>query len=291
LLLTIIALSIVLDSPRAQGAERVELACPNGLTVFLEGVGPPRTALLVFLGDRAVGGGATDGRGAYRLPITLRERPGIYPIDVRTRAERADVGRFTCYVDVPFATQPTPTPEIVVTVAPPQEPQAPPSEPGTQTVTPTPTVTPISGTDPAPTAPNGNGGNPTATVTNTPTPTRAVPPGNDNDIVITGITRREPNQALDPRAEFVTIRNAGSGPVDLTDWQLVNTSRTDQLTYTFPEFTLDAGLTLTLYSGAGTDDPEDNSFFWGQAGNIWSSGQVAELRTAEGQRIDSFPVQ
>jgi hypothetical protein len=291
-------LAILFAPQRAASAERVELACPNGRTVFLEGAGPPRTALLVFLDGRPVGGGSTDARGAYRLPLTPRERPGIYNVDVRTRAERSDVGRFTCYVDVPLNVQPTPTPEIVVTAAPPGAPTPTPNLPGvTPTATaatgpggtPAPTATPTSTATPGTGYPPPPGNN--ATPTNTPSPTSTTgAPEADVDISIIEIVLREPGQELDPQAEFVTLSNDGDTTVNLAGWRLTNTSRTDQLTFTFPAYTFEAGLTVVIYSGAGTNDPDEGEFYWGQTGNIWSQGHRANLRDNSGRSVDTFIV-
>jgi hypothetical protein len=288
-------LAVFVAPQRAASAERVELACPNGRTVFLEGAGPPRTALLIFLDGRPVGGGSSDARGAYRLPLTPRERPGIYNVDVRTRAERIDVGRFTCYVDVPLNVQPTPTPEIVATAPLPGAPT--PNPPGVTptataatgpggaaTTTPSPTQTATAGTGYPP--PGNN-----ATPTSTPSPTSTTgAPKADIDISIIEIVLREPGQELDPQAEFVTLSNDGDTTVNLTGWRLTNTSRTDQLTFTFPAYDFKAGLTVVIYSGTGTNNLNKGEFYWGQTGNIWSRGHRATLRDNSGRSVDSFVV-
>ncbi len=293
-LLTLIALSVSLNPQRAVGATRVELACPNGLTVFLEGNGPPRTALLIFLEDRPVGGGSTGANGEYRLPLTLRERPGIYNVAVRTRSERTEVGQFSCYVDIPLNTPPTATPEIVVTSGLPAAPSTPTATPDPALITPTATAASVPGGSTA-TATTGTGypppsANATATPTTTPTPTNEPDEAADETLDIVDITLRESNQAGNPRAEFVSIDNGSNFTINLVGWQLVNTTRADQLTYTFPSYAFGAGLVAVVFSGQGADDLNEGEFYWGQSGNIWSIGDVAELRDNTGQVISSYMV-
>ncbi|MCX7790429.1 MAG: hypothetical protein N2378_07285, partial [Chloroflexaceae bacterium] len=68
-----------------RAADPVPIPCPNGQTIFLEGPAPPSEALLVTLGERAVGGGVADRTGFYRIPLRANERPGAYPVEVRLR--------------------------------------------------------------------------------------------------------------------------------------------------------------------------------------------------------------
>jgi hypothetical protein len=279
----------MLNPERVVGADRVALACPSGRTVFLEGNGPPQVALLVFLDGRPVGGGATNVRGAYRLPLTTRERPGIYSVDVQTRAERTVVGQFTCYVDVPFDTAPTATPEIVVTVAPPSVPGDPTATPEPAGVTPTATPATQPGLS-TPTA-TSSAGSPPARPTATPTPTAE--PDEESDaslIVIDEIALREPEQADNPRAEYVVINNDSDATINLNGWQIVNTSRSDRLTYTFPTYIFESNFTVIVFSGAGVDEPDQGEFYWGEEGDLWNDGDEAELRDNTGRVISTYTV-
>jgi hypothetical protein len=62
------------------------LACYTDGALRIEGYGPPRTAFLAYFGERAVGGGITDGQGRYRVELgDVIEAPGEYRISVRSR--------------------------------------------------------------------------------------------------------------------------------------------------------------------------------------------------------------
>lgn len=89
------------------------LSCAYGVPLFIEGdEAPPLTPLLLFFGDRAVGGDTSDSEGRYRLRLVPgEERPGLYPISVRVRDTRDIVDRLACEV---VGATPTPT-ELVVT--------------------------------------------------------------------------------------------------------------------------------------------------------------------------------
>lgn len=284
----------MLTPQRVAGATRIELSCPNGLTVFLEGNGPPNTALLIFLADRPVGGGATNAAGAYRLPLTLRERPGIYDVDVRTRSERVAVGHFSCYVDLPLNTPPTATPEIVATSGQPGAPSTPTPTVNPARITPTATAATSPGGS-TPTATSGTGypppnSNATATPTASATPTTQAEDTADIDVSIIDITLREANQANNPRAEYVQITNDGNSTLNIAGWRLVNTSRANQPTYTFPTFSFSSGLAIVVYSGQGDDDLSRAEFYWGQSGDVWSIGDVAELRDNTNRVISTYTV-
>lgn len=83
------------------------LACTPGETVELAGEAEPNTPLLLFFGERPVGGGVSGAGGAYRLRLQVgNERPGLYLVEVRERTGRALVDQFGC--EVPAFT-PTPT--------------------------------------------------------------------------------------------------------------------------------------------------------------------------------------
>jgi len=84
------------------------LICVPGVPVPVEGQGPPNAALLLYFGDRAVGGTTSDARGAYALQLIVgEERPGDYPLEVQVRGTRELVEEFVCRV--PGGGTPTPT--------------------------------------------------------------------------------------------------------------------------------------------------------------------------------------
>jgi hypothetical protein len=84
------------------------IACVPGETVELSGEAAPNTPLLLFFGERPVGGGVSGPGGSYRLRLQIgEERPGLYLVEVRERAGRTLVDQYGC--EVP-AVSPTPTP-------------------------------------------------------------------------------------------------------------------------------------------------------------------------------------
>lgn len=154
LLLVLLFVTVFTPVHFAQLAETqpVSLSCPSGDTVWLEGQAPPAQPLLVYLRRRAVGGGVSDNRGRWRLPLRVTERPGIYNIEVRLRSDQTIVGRFTCYVDTPIDQTPSPTPTSRQSTATTPLPtstisRASPTRvtPTTPTLSPSPTVTDLPG--------------------------------------------------------------------------------------------------------------------------------------------------
>lgn len=86
------------------GVEALE--CVPGAALRIEGQGPPNTALLLYFGDRAVGGTTSDSEGFYSLPLVMgAERDGVYALEVRVRGSQTVVDERSCVV--PFVT-PTP---------------------------------------------------------------------------------------------------------------------------------------------------------------------------------------
>lgn len=68
--------------------------------------------------------------------------------------------------------------------------------------------------------------------------------------------------------EYVTFRNAGEEPLDLTGWTV-----SDEAGHAFPfpdGFTLEPEATVTLYTGTGDDSGE--SLHWGSKEAVWNNG-------------------
>lgn len=85
--------------------------------------------------------------------------------------------------------------------------------------------------------------------------------------------------------EWVEISNQGSENESLADWTL-----TDQQnhTYTFQNFTLDAGYSVKVHTGAGNDSQTD--LYWGRNSPVWNNdGDVASLRDASGAIMAEYP--
>jgi hypothetical protein len=311
LILAAILGGILLFTAPLRAADPRPIACPNGQTVFLEGRAIPNEALLVYLADRAVGGGLASSSGSYRLPLRVQERPGSYPVEVRLRSSRAVVERFTCFVDVPVGDAgETPTTEPVVTAgttrsattqstatrAATQGATTPQptggtrtttaTSNGTRTITPTrgsPTVTPTGPT--ATTTTTGTAG-PSPTVTTTTSGTSAAA-ANDVEIVFVQLLE----DPAFPDEEFVELENQSGRPITITGWQLRNASRSTANPYVFPTFVFEEDFPVLLYSTAGTNDIEDGDFYWGQTPPLWQAGDRAELRDAQGNLIHSYVVE
>lgn len=308
-LIATLLLTFVIGVAAAAVTDPTPLSCPNGQTVFLEGQSAPNEGLLIFLEKRAVGGGSANAAGAWRLPLRVSERPGIYRVEVQSRASRAVVGRFLCYVDVPLEGVITPTSEIVVTAAPSAtagiaatstspapgvDVTATPTRTatgGTATTTQTATRT-LTGTPATPTRTptrtvTGTPATATRTVTGTPaTPT--VSAGEEADIKIIFVVVADPDNPDD--VESIEIANDSSRPIDLTGWRVVNSTRSDKPAYTIPSFELPAGESMIIYTdldGSEEDVPEFNEFYWARSDNVWRVNDVAQLydNSAGGNRL------
>ena len=87
-------------------------------------------------------------------------------------------------------------------------------------------------------------------------------------------------------SEGVFVINIGDERADLLGWTLSDSNRNE---YTFPNLRLWQGGSLMVYSREGIDDPP-SSFFWGKKKAIWSPGEVATLRDAQGSVVTTFSV-
>jgi hypothetical protein len=84
------------------------LTCTPGVPIEITGEGPPRAPLLMYFGDRPVGGGSVAPNGAFALQLTVgQERPGDYKVTVRVRGTSQALRQVTCSVPL---LAPTPLP-------------------------------------------------------------------------------------------------------------------------------------------------------------------------------------
>ncbi|MFC7187074.1 lamin tail domain-containing protein [Halorubrum yunnanense] len=82
--------------------------------------------------------------------------------------------------------------------------------------------------------------------------------------------------------EYVAFENAGDDPIDLGGWTLEDEAGRS---YEFPSgFALDAGATVTVRTGSGTDTPTD--LYWGSGSAIWNNGgDTVILSNPDGERV------
>lgn len=89
-------------------------------------------------------------------------------------------------------------------------------------------------------------------------------------------------QNIDKKGEIVTIKNNSTSSINLKGWKIV--SVTGSQTYVFPDYTLNAGASVTIASGDVSGD-----LIWGKA-NIWnnSKSDPGELYDNSGNLIHKY---
>jgi hypothetical protein len=84
------------------------ITCPAGEIVEIKGSGPPRAPVLIYFNERAIGGGSVRPDGTFIFPLKVGdERPGSYPVVVRTRGAWEVLVEVECVV--PYL---SPTPRV-----------------------------------------------------------------------------------------------------------------------------------------------------------------------------------
>nr|WP_233265084.1 lamin tail domain-containing protein [Halomarina oriensis] len=84
--------------------------------------------------------------------------------------------------------------------------------------------------------------------------------------------------------EYVVLENTGGASVDLTGWTLSDAA--DHV-YTFPTFSLDAGATVTVHTGSGSDTA--TALYWGNGSPLWNNGgDTATLADDTGAVVDEY---
>lgn len=88
--------------------------------------------------------------------------------------------------------------------------------------------------------------------------------------------------------EYVTFENTGSSSVEMTGWTV--SDEADHV-YRFPSgFTLDAGESVTLYTGSGSDS--ETELYWGQDSAVWNNGgDTVYLEDDGGNTVDTYEYQ
>jgi LysM repeat protein len=149
----------------------------------------------------------------------------------------------------------------------------------TITPVPTPTDTPIPFEPPSADMTATAAAEAGATVTPLPT---ALPSSGEIQIEISEIL-----EVGEIAGERVVISNVGNTLADMQGWTL---SDVDGNTYTFPNFRLWAEGNVIIHTRVGEDGNPPSNFFWGKLEAIWSLGEVATLKDADGQPVSTFAV-
>jgi hypothetical protein len=114
----------------------------------------------------------------------------------------------------------------------------------------------------------------------TPTPTTPPPTA---DVRITDI--RFDGEGIFPvLKEYVVIENRGGAGQNMTGWRL-----SDRVgnTYTFPNFRLEAGATVRVWSKSDADDADD--LYWNRGAPVWDrNGDTAYLRDNTGTLVSTY---
>jgi hypothetical protein len=75
------------------------MICAPGVAVEISGGGPARAPLLLYFGERAVGGGSVAPNGRFALKLIVgQERAGEYQVTVRVRGTSQALRTITCLV-------------------------------------------------------------------------------------------------------------------------------------------------------------------------------------------------
>lgn len=276
------------------------LACPFGQTTRLHGHTAPGSGLLVHFNGVTVGGGSSGADGAWAIPLTVRERAGVYPVAVTSRHDGGLVATFTCYVNVPLGATPTGTPTPRPTAQPPSPvptstgtapavaaPNSPTGSPTSTvaSVAPSPSVTTLAGMD-SPTATRPATAEPLPVIPTPATPTPEPLPPAEGAVVLVTVQADNPD---DPELfEYALLENGSAAPQSLAGWRLVHAGSGES--YAFPQIIISAGEQFVIWSGAREDDLAAGRLYWPPPASRWAAGDTAELHDASGYVVSSLVV-
>src|SRR5690606_29126712 len=86
--------------------------------------------------------------------------------------------------------------------------------------------------------------------------------------------------------EFVRIANTGTAPIDMNGFSLLDDGSN---VYTFTDFSLEPGQTVTVFSGCGTVNSAQR--YWCAELPVWNnSGDTAYLNDADGLFVDYYEI-
>ena len=82
--------------------------------------------------------------------------------------------------------------------------------------------------------------------------------------------------------ERIVLTSVGDRRADMEGWTL---SDQEGNVYTFPNFRLWAGGSVTVHTRIGTDGNPPANLYWGKLEPVWSPGEVVSLRDGQGAEI------
>ena len=134
---------------------------------------------------------------------------------------------------------------------------------------------------------------PSPTSTPTPTPTQSSEcivhdlPVSEFEVCFTDIVYKPTTSPLD---EWVTIKNLGDSAVDMEGWRISSDS-SKEFKYDFPEFTLNKGQTVKVWTKKGTNS--STQLYMNRTEEFWQNNADCgylkdELKKDERRTINSF---
>jgi len=87
--------------------------------------------------------------------------------------------------------------------------------------------------------------------------------------------------------ERVVLTNVGDQLADMQGWTLSNVEGN---VYTFPNFRLWAGGSVTVHTRIGADGSPPANLYWGKLEPVWSPGEVVRRRDGKGAEISTATV-
>ncbi|MGA7733083.1 MAG: lamin tail domain-containing protein [Chloroflexia bacterium] len=124
----------------------------------------------------------------------------------------------------------------------------------------------------------------------TPVPTATTPPVSDTTVQNNKVVRittifYDGTQGREEPDEYVAITNTGAEPVEITDWELQDT--TGQAEYKWESYSMQPGQTIRVYTNKTDLAPGEFSFHASRA--IWSnSGDIAELYDPDKELVSRY---
>ncbi len=85
--------------------------------------------------------------------------------------------------------------------------------------------------------------------------------------------------------EYVEIHNQSQGPIDMTDWQLVDQ---DGNVFVFPALILNEDGAIKVLSKKGNNTVIE--LYWQSEVPIWQSGETARLLNGDGETITTYSI-